>query len=125
VAAIISLMLMVEAAIVVHTKWAALLALPALVFPAFFLADLAFWLSSFGQNLDPAAPLSGAIEPFTPPILGTGVVGQFRTIAYAGPGLQLAVVASVLLLAGLYFHRRAYKPLVEAQIAQREMAHAA
>jgi hypothetical protein len=105
--------LLVVAAIFIHTKWAALLALPALLFPAIFLGDMYFWLRNFGLNLDPTAALSGAIEPFVPPILGEGLVGQFRTIAAADNGLYLALLASILILVGLYFHRRAYKPLVE------------
>jgi hypothetical protein len=112
--AIIALTLLVEGAAYVHTKWAALLALPTILFPPFFLIDLHFWLSSFGRNLDPKAPLSNAIEPFTPPVLGTGVVGQFETVASAGPGLILASTASLIVIIGLYFHRRAYRPLVQA-----------
>jgi hypothetical protein len=117
IAAIIALMLLVEGAAFVHTRWAALLSLPAILFPAFFLGDLYFWLDHFGQNLDPNAALSNAIEPFTPPVLGVGVIGQFRTIAYPGTGLILSGCASVLVVVALFFHRRAYKPLVEAQEA--------
>ncbi|MCP3906286.1 MAG: cytochrome C [Planctomycetes bacterium] len=115
--AIIALMFLVEGAVVIRTHWAAVLLLPAILFPPFFLLDLFFWLSNFGQNLDPAAPLSGAIDPFTPPVLGTGVIGQFKTIARPGPGLILASIASVLLIAGLFFHRRAFKPLVDRETA--------
>jgi copper chaperone NosL len=115
IAAIIALMLLVEGAAIVRTRWAALLTLPAILFPAFFLGDLAFWLNNFGQNLDPHAALSNAIEPFTPPVLGVGVIGQFRTIAYPGTGLILSACASALIVVGLFFHRRAYKPLVDAQ----------
>jgi hypothetical protein len=107
--------LLVVAAIFIHTKWAALLALPALLFPAIFLGDMYFWLRSFGMNLDPTAALSSAIEPFVPPILGEGFVGQFKTIAAADNGLYLAAFASLLILAGLFFHRRAYKPLVDSE----------
>lgn len=106
--------LLVLATIFVHTKWAVLLALPALLFPIFFLADLGYWLRNFGQNLDPTAALSNTIEPFTPPVLGEGLIGQFRTVASAESGFYLACLASILILIGLYFHRRAYKPLVEA-----------
>lgn len=105
--------LLVVSAIFIHTKWAALLALPALLFPAIFLGDMYFWLRNFGLNLDPTAALSGAIEPFVPPVLGEGLVGQFKTIASPDSGLYLAVFASFLILVGLYFHRRAYKPLVD------------
>ncbi len=114
IAVIIALVLLVDAAVFVRTHWAAVLAFPAIVFPPFFLLDLYFWLNHFGQNLDPTAALSNAIAPFTPPLLGTGVIGQFKTIASAGPGLILACCGSVLLIVGLYFHRRAYKPLVDA-----------
>jgi hypothetical protein len=108
------LVLLVLAAVFVHSRWAALLALPALLFPLIFLADLQFWLANFGQNLDPAAPLSSSVKPFTPPVLFTGRIAQFSTTAVPGPGLWLAIIASILILAGLYFHRRAYKPLVDA-----------
>jgi hypothetical protein len=121
VAAIIALVLMVEGAVLIRSRWAALMCLPAIVFPVFFLVDLYFWLNHFGQNLDPKAPLSSAIDPFTPPVLGEGVIGQFRTIAEPGPGLILAAVASLLLVVGLFFHRRAYKPLHEA--AREDAAH--
>jgi hypothetical protein len=117
IAAVAVIALLALAAVYIHNQWAALLSLPAMLFPFGFLGDLYFWMRSFGQNLDPKAPLSSSIEPFVPPILGEGVVGQFRTVAEAGPGLILAAVASVLILVGLYFHRRAYKPLVESREA--------
>jgi len=113
--AISALALLVLAAIFIHSPWAALLSLPAILIPPVFLADLYFWLSNFGQNLDPNAALSNAVKPFTPTILGEGVIGQFRTVAYADTGLLLAAAASILILVGLYLQRRAYKPLVEAQ----------
>ena len=115
VAAAVALSLLVLAAIFVHNRWAALLALPAALYPFVFLGDLYLWLRFYGQNLDPTAPLSGAIKPFVPPLLGVGVVGQFRTVAWVDVGFYLATLASALVLAGLYFHRRAYKPLVEAR----------
>lgn len=113
--AISVLSLLIVAAIWVHTKYAALLALPALLYPAIFLADMYFWMRNFGLNLDPTAALSGAIEPFVPPILGEGLVGQFKTVASVDSGFYLALLSSALILVGLYFHRRAYKPLVEEE----------
>ncbi len=121
--AVAAIALLVVAAIFLHDRRAAYLALPAVLFPAIFLADLAFWLRDFGTELDPRAPLASSIEPFVPPLLGVGRVGQFATVATAGAGLYLAAAASLLILAGLYFHRRAYKPLVERR--GRAAAHAA
>ncbi len=108
-----ALAMLLAASIVTHSPWAALLALPVILFPPFFLLDLYYWMSTFGQNLDPTAPLSSAIKPFTPPVLGTGKVGQFTTVARADVGLILASVASCVVLAALWFHRAAYKPLVD------------
>lgn len=112
--ALIGFVVLLEFAGWFHNRWAAIFAIPAILFPAVFLFDLHFWMSHFGQNLDPDAPLSSAIQPFVPPILGTGTVGQFKTIASAGPGLILTSIASFVIVAALYFHRRAYKPLVDA-----------
>ena len=103
---------------IIHNRVSALLVLPALLFPLCFLLDLHFWLAHFGQHLDPHAPLSSAIKPFVPPVLGVGHIGQFRTIASAGGGLVRATYASGLILIGLVLHRAAYKPLV-AQAAEK------
>lgn len=108
---------LVLAAIFIHSRWAAAAALPALLFPLGFLADLQYWLASFGTNLDPHAALSSSIKPFVPPVLGVGTIGQFKTVAVVGPGLWLATAASLLVLVALYFHRRAYKPLVDLRRA--------
>jgi copper chaperone NosL len=121
-AVLISVMaLLVAAAVFIHTKWAVLLALPAVLYPVIFLTDLYLWMRNFGQNLDPTAALSSFIEPFTPPILGEGLIGQFKTIATVDTGWYLAVLASILVLIGLYFHRRAYKPLVDAEKESMEV----
>jgi hypothetical protein len=107
--------LLVVATVFIHTKWTVLLALPAVLYPAIFLIDLYLWMRNFGQNLDPTAALSNFIEPFTPPVLGEGLIGQFKTIASVDIGWYLAALASILVLVGLFFHRRAYKPLVMAE----------
>ncbi|GAB4575698.1 MAG: hypothetical protein Kow0077_28490 [Anaerolineae bacterium] len=88
-------------AALVRRRWTWLLALPAVGFPFIFLGDLAFWLNNYGQNLDPTAPLSSAIQPFTPPILGEGIIGQFKTVASVETGWLLAVGAAALALIGL------------------------
>lgn len=112
---IIALALLILAAVFIHNKWAALLTLPALLLPVFFLADLQFWLANFGLNLDPNAALSSSVDPFVPPVLWTGTIAQFSTVPRLLSGFWLSLWASGLILVGLFFHRRAYKPLVEAQ----------
>ena len=115
VAAITILALLLLGAIFVHTKWAVLLTFPAISMPFVFLGDMYFWMRNFGMNLDETAALSAIIEPFVPPILGSGFVGQFETVAEFQIGLYLAFLASLLILVGLYFHRQVYKPLVDGE----------
>lgn len=115
---------LLELASFIHSRWAVLLVAPVILFPAVFLLDLHLWISHFGMNLDPHAPLSSAIEPFVPPILGTGVIGQFKTVASAGIGLILATTASVVMIVALFFHRRAYLPLVKARATHAQPAFA-
>lgn len=112
---IIGIGLLAVAAIYIHSPVAVFFSLPAFLFPAIFLGDLYFWLWNFGTNLDPKAPLSSSVKPFVPPLLGEGNVGQFKTVAAWDIGLIMAILASILILVGLYFHRKAYKPLVEAR----------
>jgi hypothetical protein len=112
---IVTIGLLLVASVFVHNKWAALLAVPALLFPLVFLADLFYILYTFGHSVDPNSALGGAIEPFTPPIFGEGMIGQFGTVASFEAGLYLALAASVVVLIGLWFHRAAYKPIVDAR----------
>ncbi len=109
---IIGIALLIAGAVYVHSPFALFLCIPAVLYPVFFLADLYFWMRTFGTNLNPHAPLSKAIKPFVPPILGEGKIAQFSTIATWEAGLYMSIAASVLIIIGLYFHRRAYKPLV-------------
>lgn len=111
----IAFIVLLEFAAFVHTRWAAFMVAPVIFFPAVFLIDLQLWMRHFGLNLDPEAPLSSAIKPFVPTALGKGGIGQFVTIATPGIGLYMATAASVVLVAALYFHRRAYLPLVLKQ----------
>ncbi len=100
-------------ALFIHSRWVVVFVLPALVFPLVFLADLQYWLWRYGHDLDPRAPLAAAVGEFTPPIFGPAEIAQFDTLALPGPGLILAMIASGLVAAGLYYHRQAYKPLIE------------
>lgn len=102
--AIPSIIIMAAALVIVallHRRWLWLLALPAMLFPFIFLADLAFWLRLYGQNLDPEAPLSTSIRPFTPAVLGDSTIGQFGTSAYVDTGWHMALAASVLIVVAL------------------------
>jgi hypothetical protein len=114
VLAVLVLVSLLVAALLIHTRWVLLLVLPALLFPFIFIADLQFWLWTFGNNLDPRAPLAAAVGEFTPPIFGPAEIAQFDTVALPGPGLVLAFIASAMVAAGLWFHRKAYKPLIDA-----------
>lgn len=116
------LALLLCAAIFIHSPWAAVVALPAVLWPAGFLIDLHLWMAHFGTNLDPAAALSSSIKPFVPPVLGEGFIGQFRTVAKPGDGLLLSAVAAAVVLVALWFHRAAYRPLL---LARRRAAAAA
>lgn len=89
--------------------------MPALLFPLIFVADLYYILYEFGHSIDPKSALGGAIKPFMPPIVGEGKVGQFGTIASFEIGFYIALLAALVILIGLYFHRRAYKPVADAQ----------
>jgi hypothetical protein len=112
---IVTLGLLLMAGVFVHNQLAGLLALPALGFPIVFIADLFYILYSYGHSIDPKSALGGAIDPFTPPILGPGVVGQFGTVASFEIGFYLSIVAVLVVLLGLWFHRAAYKPIVDAR----------
>ena len=112
--AMAALALVTASAIFVHNKWAAVLALPVLLYPFIFLGDLLFWLRLFGQNLDPTAALSSTVQPFTPPLIGSKQIANFVVITRVDIGFYLACLAVVLVLVGLYFHWKTYKPLVDA-----------
>lgn len=108
---IAAMALLVLAAVKIHSPFAALLSLPAALYPLIFLGDLQFWLADFGLHLDPHAPLNLAVKPFVPRVLGVGYIGQFKSVALPCSGLVLAALAAALVLTGLWLQRRAYKPL--------------
>lgn len=109
---VIAMFLLVEGAAVIHSKWAVLIAIPAVAFPIGFLADLYYWMRNFGLNLNPEAPLSNSVKPFVPTVVGEGGIGQFKTYAELGNGYWLSIACSVLVIVGFVFHYRAYKPLM-------------
>lgn len=115
VASIVTLGLLLMAGVFVHNQWAGILAVPALLFPLVFVADLWWILYRYGHSIDPTSALGSAVEPFTPPLIGRGAVAQFATVGQFEIGFYLALVAVAVLLAGLWFHRAAYKPVVDAR----------
>jgi len=117
IAAVLVLGGLLAAAILFHSRWAILFTLPALLFPLIFVADLQWWLWRYGHNLDSSAPFADAVGEFTPPIFGSAEIAQFDTLALPGFGFILAVLASIITAAGLWYHRKAYKPLVEGMAA--------
>jgi hypothetical protein len=105
--AMVAVVLMVGATAFIHRMWFAPLTLPAMLLPVIFLGDMFYWLRRYGQSLDPTAALSGAVEPFTPTILGHGKIGQFSTDANVELGFWMAVGASILINLGLHYRRAA------------------
>ncbi len=115
ISGIIVLGLLLIASVFVHNQWAAILALPVALLTIVYVLDLWWILYQYGHSIDPTSALGGAIAPFTPPILGQGTVGQFGTLATFGPGFYLALASVGVMLTGLWFHRAAYKPVVDAR----------
>jgi hypothetical protein len=60
-----------------------------------------FWymLHSYGHDLDPKAAVK--VEPFTPPIFGTKMVGQFTVESYPAAGVYLFMLFGLLMVAGM------------------------
>jgi hypothetical protein len=108
------IILMIVSLAFIHSRWAFILALPALTFPFVFLADMWVWLWYYGNNLDPTAALSSSVKSFTPTILGTGHVGQFSTTAWLMPGWYLALLAVVLTSIALWMQRQAAAQVKQA-----------
>jgi len=115
VIAISALGLLLVASVFVHNRLAAIIALPVIAYPIVFLADLWYILYQYGHSIDPKSPLGSAIKPFTPPLFGEGKIGQFGTVASPEIGLFVAVVAVLIVMLGLWFHRAAYRPIAEAR----------
>lgn len=86
-------------------RWRWLPALPLILFPLAFMADLQAWLYIAGHTLDKHAPLSSSIKPFTPRLVGTGKIAQFSTTGSFEAGFWVAVLASVLAVVALLIER--------------------
>jgi len=62
------------------------------IFGVVMLSTLQHWLSEFGQNLSPEAPLS--LEPFSAKFLGTTQIGQFSVASMPALGAVLMAIAA-------------------------------
>ncbi|MCC6673921.1 MAG: cytochrome C [Thermomicrobiales bacterium] len=87
--------------------WRTLARLPMAVYPVLFAVDMFAWLYYAGHSLDPKAALSSSIHEFTPRILGTGEIGQFKTEAAFQTGFWMAVAAMVLAIVAIALDWRA------------------
>jgi O-antigen/teichoic acid export membrane protein len=60
-----------------------------------------FWhkLYRYGHDLDPTAAVK--VEPFTPPVFGHKMVGQFEVWSYPALGTYVFAAFGILLLAGM------------------------
>lgn len=113
--ALLGMSALVLAGVFVHSRWAGVLGLPAVLFPWMFLADLQLILYRYGHSIDPQSALGAAVKPFTPPVLGMGQVGQFTTESTLQPGFFLAVLAACFVIWGLILHRRIYRDVRRAE----------
>jgi copper chaperone NosL len=84
---------------------AALGYLDFVVFGAVMLFTLQHWLSEFGQNLDPTAPLK--LAPFAAKFLGQTRVGQFSVQSWPAAGAIMMTLAAILgpVVVGLEWRR--------------------
>jgi hypothetical protein len=64
------------------------------IFGAVMLFDFQTWLTRFGNNLAPEAPLT--LDPFTPHFFGTTEIGQFAVTSFPGTGGTLMLLAGAL-----------------------------
>jgi len=79
-------------------------AVDILVFTAYFsiFSLWRFWsmLYSYGHNLDPKAAVK--VDPFTPPVFGTKMVGQFTVASYPSSGSIFFMLFILLIMSAIY-----------------------
>lgn len=86
-----------------------ILSLAIMGFPLAFISIFQLWLYKFGHDLNPAAPVR--LTPFTPVILGEGIIGQFTTYAIPGSGFYLSCFAAISI--GLLIWSENYKGAIK------------
>jgi copper chaperone NosL len=67
-------------------------------------------LLTYGHNLDPKAAIK--IEPFTPPMFGKNLVGQFTVDSYPAIGILFFTLFMLLLVVGIFLTYRQKKKTV-------------
>ncbi len=93
---------LLAAALLARSRWAALLAVPAAIFPLIVVADTAQTLFEVMVSLSPGASVLKTwptLQPF-----GRMVVGPIALEVRPGVGFIVAVMASVAVLASLWLH---------------------
>ncbi len=93
---------------VVDGRWTWIFALGPLLYPVGFVVDLYWRLYTTGHSLDPHAALSSSVHAFTPRLLGSGMIAQFRTEAAFGPGYYFALVAAALVAVAFWLDSRSF-----------------
>lgn len=66
--------------------------------------DMKRWLTKFGTELDPKAPIE--LEPFVPPIIGENILANFVTHSYFTTGSYLVGAAFLLTLLPFWLERK-------------------
>ncbi len=95
-------------AALVNRRWLALLGwLAFTAFAGYMFADFARWLSAYGHDLDPRAPIK--LPLFTPPLLGLRHLANFKVMSLPGPGTLLLGVAWLLGPVVVLLERRAMR----------------
>ena len=77
-------------------------------FSLYSLWSFYYRLHSYGHNLDPTAAIK--VEPFTPPLFGEQVVGNFTVYSYPDIASYAFIIYGALLLAAILWSWYRYKP---------------
>lgn len=86
-------------------RWLRRLAIGATIaMPLGVLADLQWWLYTYGHSLDPKAPIR--LPPFTPLVLGSSTMGNFESSSMIASGILCMLGAGLVLFGGAWLSRR-------------------
>lgn len=86
-------------------RWLRRLAIAATIaMPLGVLADLQWWLYTYGHSLAPKAPIR--LPPFTPLVIGSSTMGNFESSSMISTGIVCMLAAGLVLFAGAWLSRR-------------------